>query len=290
MTIGFVGFGEAASSIAAGLHEEGINSIYCYDAMQNDERFKTVIDKRVAACNGVKVENAAEVCRNSEIVISAVQSNYAVTATEGALEGIKEGLLFMDVSTATPIEKKKIAAMVEEKGAKFVDGAMMGALLKDRHKVHMLLSGKGSAELKERLAPYHVRMELVEGEPGTATSIKFIRSITAKGISCLLIESLQAAQKFGVEELIVDSFIDSFGEKFLGIINGYVSGAVIHAARREHELANVVDFLKSESLPYTMSEATREKLQWLSDEDIKGNFEAGVPRDWKKVLAGWKLN
>lgn len=290
MTVGFIGFGEAASSIAAGLYEEGIHSIYCYDAMQDDPRFKEGIDKRIEVCNGVKCINASEVCRNSDIVISAVQSNYAVSAAEGAVDGVKEGLLFMDVSTATPIEKKKIADMVEAKGGKFVDGAMMGTLLKDRHQVPMLLSGKGAAELKEKLDPYHVHMDLVEGEPGTATSIKFIRSITAKGLSCLLIESLQAAQKFGVEDLIVDSFIDSFGEKFRGIINGYVSGALIHAARREHELANVVDFLKSESLPYTMSEATREKLQWLRDEDIKGNFEGGVPRDWKKVLEGWKLN
>ena len=98
------------------------------------------------------------------------------------------------------------------------------------------------------------------------------------------------AEKFGVEDTIVASFLDTFGDGFIEIINGYVSGAIIHAARREHEMLNVVDFLKSEALPYTMTEATRQKLAWMRDEDFKSNFENGVPRDWKKVLAGWKVN
>ena len=289
MVVGFIGFGEAASSIALGLHKEGIERIVCCDAMQNDERFKEAMDNRVDACQGQMLENTAEVCRKSDVVISAVPSNYAVTAAEHALDGIKEGQPFMDVSTATPIEKKKISGMVKAKGGLFVDGAMMGALLKDKHQVPMLLSGDGAAVFQDKMEPYHMRLEIVDGEAGTATSIKFIRSITAKGLSCLLIESLQAAQRFGVEQTIVDSFIDTFGPDFIGIINGYISGAIIHAERREHELENVVNFLKSESLPYTLAEATRLKLQWLKDIRVKDNFEHGVARDWKKVLEGWKL-
>ena len=290
MTIGFIGFGEAGSSIALGLHGEGIDRIVCYDAMQDDERVRDKFDQRCAACDGKKMESAALVCEEADLVFSAVQSNYAVSAAEDALDGIKKGLIFMDVSTATPSEKLRIAEMVEAKGALFVDGAMLGTLLKDKHKVSMLLSGRGAHEAKSMMKPYHMQMEVVEGKPGTATSIKFIRSITAKGSSCGLFESLRAAQKFGVEEIIVNSFLDSYGPNFINTINGYVSGAIIHSDRREHELQNVVDFLKSESLPYTMSEATREKLQWIRDGGIKDHFpNSEVPRNWRGVLDGWGL-
>lgn len=289
MTIGFIGFGEAASSIALGLYEEGAEDILCYDVMQDDVRFQEGFEKKRAACNGKKMENAVCVCQDAEVVISAAPSDHAVAAAESAVAGVGVGLLFIDVSTATPIEKKKMARMIEAKGGLFVDGAMMGALLKDKHKVPMLLSGSGAEAMKERLDAYHMNLKVVEGEAGTATSIKFIRSITAKGLSCLLIESLQTAQRFGVEQMIVDSFLDSYGPEFMGIINGYVSGAIIHAERREHELQNVVDFLKSEELPYTMAEATRKKLQWLRDSHIKEEFENEVPRNWKKVLEGWNL-
>ena len=289
MTVGFIGFGEAASSIAAGLHEEGLENIVFFDVIQDDPRFKESFEKKIAASGAEKLTSAPEVCQKADIVFSAAPSNFALSAAESALPGMREGLIFTDVSTTTPLEKKKIAAMAKEKGTLFVDGAMLGALLKDRHRVPMLLCGEGAKAMIEMMAPYHMRLSFVEGEPGTATSIKFIRSITAKGVSCLLIESLQAAQRFGVEQTIVDSFIDTFGPKFQEIIDGYVSGGIIHANRREHEMQNVVDFLKSEGLPYTMAEAAREKLAWVDENDLKGRFAGGVPRDWKGVLEGWGL-
>ena len=289
MTVGFVGFGEAASSIAAGLHEEGVERIVCFDVMRNDPRFQDAFQKKLAACGGEMLETAAQVCQEADIVFSATPSQFAVAAAEGAAPGMRKGLIFADVSTTTPLEKKKIAAIAAEKGTLFVDGAMMGALLKDRHKVQMLLCGDGAKPMMELMAPYHMRLEYVEGEVGTATSIKFIRSITTKGVSCLLIESLWAAKRFGVEQTIVDSIIDSFGPEFKGIVDSYVSGAIIHALRREHEMENVVDFLKSEDLPYTMADATRQWLAWLDENDIKGRFANGVPRRWEGVLEEWGL-
>lgn len=289
MKVGFVGFGEAASSIAAGLQEEGLQEILCYDIMQDTPQGKDSFDRRLASCQGTKMPSAVDICREADIVFSAAPSNFAVSAAQSAEAGVHEGMIFVDVSTATPKEKKQINDMVEAKGGKFVDGAMMGALLKDRHKVPMLLSGSGAVQMKEMMDPCNMRLTVVEGEAGTATSIKFIRSITAKGLSALLIESLQTAQKFGVEQTIVDSFLDSFGPDFIKIIDGYVSGAILHAARREHEMLNVVDFLKSEDLPYTMAEATRQKLAWLDENHVKDRFENGVPRNWKGILKDWDL-
>jgi len=179
--------------------------------------------------------------------------------------------------------------MIAARGGEYVDGAMMGPLLQDKHKVSMLLSGKASQRLKDAMAPYHMRMTVVGDVPGVATSMKFIRSIYAKGISVLFIELFQAAQKFGVEEDIVASLVNTYGEDIVNVIDRNLSGSIIHADRREHEMQNVVDFLKSEGLPYTMSEATREKLAWVRDTGIKDHFEGDVPRDWHGVLAGWKL-
>lgn len=289
MTIGFVGFGEANSSIAQGLYSEGVKEIVCFDTMQDDPRFQERIEQKIASCGAQKAASADEVCRRADIVISGTPSNYAYGAAEAAADGAHAGMIYMDVSTATPKDKKRISALMEAKGALFVDGAMMGTLLKDRHQVPMLLCGSGAAKAKEMLDPYNMRLTLVDGEPGTATSIKFIRSITAKGLSCLLIESFQAAKKFGVIDTIQDSFLDSFGPGFQKIMDGYISGAVLHAARREHEMENVVDFLKSEDLPYSMADATREKLKWINDNHVKDLFEGGVPRDFRKVLDGWDL-
>lgn len=291
MIIGFIGFGEAAAAIAEGLHEEGVERIICYDAMQDDPRFASKQAQKREAAAAEKMAASSEVCTAADVVIAAVPSGFALSAAKEAASGITPGTIYVDVSTATPAEKKRISSLVEERGGKFVDGAMMGTLLKDRHQVPTFCCGNGAREYIKVMAPYHMRLEYVEGESGTATSIKFIRSITAKGIGCLLFESLQAAQRYGVENLIVDSFLDSFGPSFEKIINGYVSGAIIHADRREHELQNVVDFLKEDGLPCTMAEATRQKLAWIRDSKVKENFDNGeVGRNWRSVLDGWKLN
>lgn len=290
MKVGFIGLGEAGFSIAQGLHEEGVESIVWYDAMAGKKECASEFNRKGMAFQGRKVETAALVCEKAEVIFAAVPAAYSVAAAQEALPGMKAGSIYIDVSTATPAEKKKIGAMLKPEGVAFVDGAMMGALLRDRHRVPMLLSGPGAEAFKKSMDVYHMCLTVVGEEPGTATSIKFIRSITAKGIGCLLVESLQAAQKYGVEQTIVDSFCNSFGPGFLAIINGYVSGAIIHAERREHEMQNVVDFLKQSDLPYGMAEAVRQKLAWLRDGDVKGNFKGGVPRNWEGILAGWQLN
>lgn len=289
MVIGFVGFGEANPSIAQGLREEGAQELVCYDAMQADPRFREKIAQKAASCGAKQLESGAEVCRKADIVISGTPSSFALGAAEQASAGAHPGLIYIDVSTATPKDKKRMAQLLDSKGAAFVDGAMMGTLLKDRHRVPMLLCGSGAENFKRAMEPYNMRLTVVQGEPGTATSIKFIRSITAKGLSCLLIESFQAAKKFGVVDTIQESFLDSFGPGFQKIMDGYISGAVLHANRREHEMQNVVDFLKSEGLPCNMADATREKLKWIDDNRVKDLFPDGVPRDFRKVLDGWDV-
>ena len=181
--------------------------------------------------------------------------------------------------------------LLSPRGASVVDGAMLGPLLKYKHKVPMLLSGEKAEEVKTLLEPYHMSLEVYSKKPGDATSIKFVRSIVAKGLACLLFESLQAAQHFGVEDTVVDSFLESYGEQFESIIDGYVSGTCIHARRREHEMENVLDMLKKAGLPSEMTEATMNKLSAIADLDIPSRFgEGGVPRNWKGTIKGWGLN
>lgn len=290
MRIGFLGFGEAASSMAAGFREAGLNDMRAYDVLLSNSDKKDAV---IAKMNGSGVvpaydpENAVE---GADVIIAAVPAQFAVQTAESARGAFKSNAIYLDVTTAGPAEKKEIAKIAEENGAKGVDGAMLGPLLKYRQKVPMLLSGKGSEEVKKLLEPYQTDMTVISDNPGDATSIKFIRSIVAKGLACLLFESLQAAQHFGVEDIVVDSFKESYGDSFEKVIDGYISGTCIHALRREHEMENVVDMLKSAELPYQMSEATREKLAAIAELKIADRFPEGVPRNWKGTIEGWGLN
>ena len=289
MRIGFLGFGEAASSIAAGLSGEGVVEMSAYDILLNDSGKQEQVVSRIEQSGAKPAYTPGEAVKAAEVVFSVVPAGTAVTMAESAAGYLEAGSLYVDVTTASPREKRKIADLTEERGARFVDGAMMGPLLQYRHQVPMLLSGSGSGELVQVMEPYHMNMTAVNEIPGAATSIKFIRSITAKGLACLLFEALQAAQHFHVEELIVDSLCESYGKGFEKVIDGYISGTVIHAGRREHEMQNGVDFLKESGLPAGMAEAARQKLEGIAQLELSKQFADGVPRNWRGVLEGWGL-
>lgn len=289
MRIGFLGFGEAASSIAAGLGEEGAADMTAYDILLNDSGKQDKVLSRMAQSGVKPAYTPGEAVRSAAVVFSAVPAGMAVTMAESAAGYLEAGSLYVDVTTASPREKREIAALAKTHGVKFADAAMMGPLLQYRHQVPMLLSGSGCEELTAMMEPYHMNMTTVNEIPGAATSIKFIRSITAKGLACLLFEALQAARHFHVEELIVDSLCESYGQGFEKVIDGYLSGTVIHAGRREHEMGNVVDFLKESGLPSGMAEAAREKLEGIAQLELDKRFPDGVPRSWRGVLDGWGL-
>lgn len=287
--ISFLGFGEAASSIALGLSQEGAKGLRGYDILLEDtEKRQRVLD--LMKQSGTEpARNPGEAVQGADVIFSAVPADFAVATAEQAAPFLKNGCVLVDVTTASPEEKKKIADMTEHYGAGFVDGAMLGPLLQYHHQVPMLLSGSGCEMLLERMREYHMNLTVVNQLPGAATSIKFIRSITAKGLACLLFESFQAAQHFHVEEMIAESLCESYGGAFEKVMDNYLSGTIIHAKRREHEMRNVVDFLESAGLPDKMAEATRGKLEEIAGMKLEQGFAEGVPRNWRGVLEGWKL-
>lgn len=107
MVIGFVGFGEANSSIAQGLREEGLSEIVCFDAMQADPRFRDKIAQKADSCGAKQLESSAMVCQAADIVISGTPSSFALGAAEQASQGAHKGLIYIDVSTATPKDKNR---------------------------------------------------------------------------------------------------------------------------------------------------------------------------------------
>ena len=92
MIIGFVGFGEAAAAIAEGLHEEGAENLICFDAMQNDPRFTEKLEAKRAKAHARRKEASADVCREADIVISAVPSGFALSAAKEAVPGLTRSM------------------------------------------------------------------------------------------------------------------------------------------------------------------------------------------------------
>jgi hypothetical protein len=68
------------------------------------------------------------------------------------------------------------------------------------------------------------------------------------------------------------------------IINGLVARGVIHSARREHEMVEVIATLDSLKVDATMSKATKAKLGWCTALGLKEYFKGVPPKDYHEIL------
>src|SRR5438552_13337042 len=70
--IGFIGFGEAGSTIAAGLRSAGVDRLFAFDINTHAPQFGPAIQQRAVQSRTTLVESSAELAQSSEILLSTV--------------------------------------------------------------------------------------------------------------------------------------------------------------------------------------------------------------------------
>ncbi|AIF66948.1 3-hydroxyisobutyrate dehydrogenase [Terribacillus saccharophilus] len=286
MKLGFVGFGEAAYEMATGLHSEGIEKIYAFDALLDEPKLSDRIRERASKANVELVGSAEEVMQICTIVIAAVPANKTLEVAQSLTDSFKENLVYVDVSAATPEIKKQVASAVEDEGSLFVDAAMLGPLPVYKHKVPISASGNGTDLFINNLAGYGMQITKISDHPGDASALKLIRSIYMKGIVGLMVEFLEAAKTYGVEEQAIRSIDETMNAKtFVETMNRLVTGSALHAKRRAVELGGSIEMLRESNLDASISIAAQKKLERLAELDIPEKYKGSKPDTWEEVLA-----
>lgn len=122
MKIGFIGLGIMGKPMAKNLMKAG-HSLMVYDVV------KKSVDELVDA-GAQEAASSKEVAENSEIVITMVpnspQVEEVVLGKNGVLEGSKEGLILIDMSSIAPLASQKIEKACAEKGVRMIDAPVSG--------------------------------------------------------------------------------------------------------------------------------------------------------------------
>ncbi|WP_040982101.1 prephenate dehydrogenase/arogenate dehydrogenase family protein [Oceanobacillus jeddahense] len=285
MNLGFIGFGEAAYELSSGLKQAGMEKIKAYDAQHEHSVYGELIKDRVKKAKVELLDSPEELLKFSNIIIVAVPANKTYEVHESIKKYLKKDTIYVDLTASNPSIKQKISESLEEKGVKFIDAAIMGPVVVYGHKVPILVSGKCSDTLKKYLNNFGMNITEVSKIPGNASAIKLIRSIYMKGISAILVEMLEAANRFEVEELVIHSIGETLDSKsFEETMNRLVTGTAIHAERRSKELDGTIEMLTTYNLNSTMSKAAKEKLETIAKTDIKENFKGKKPDSWIEVI------
>lgn len=285
MKIGFIGYGEAAFNLSKGLHDAGVEEICAFDSMAEDPVFGQPVKRRAAEAQIHLLHSACEIVEQSEIIFAAVPSSYTLGVCEWIKDCLHSGQMYVDVSASTPETKRAIWALLEGKGIWFVDAAMLGSLPKDKHRVPITASGNGAERFRALMAPYGMNITSVGKEAGNASAIKLIRSIYMKGISALMLETVEAAEKYNVSEEVIASLSESFdGICFTDHLDRLVIGSAIHSKRRAAELKGSMQMLLEAGITPIMAEAGKHKLETLEPFDFARLFTNCKPNGWKEIV------
>lgn len=283
MSIGFIGYGEAAFEMSKGLKKAGLEEILAFDVMHDHESLGDLIKQRSKEAKVELVYSAKEVIDNSQIVIVAVPGSKALATSKQLYEYLNSDIIYVDVSASTVKVKKDIWDFIKNKTKRFVDAAMLGSLPMHQHKVPIAASGTGTDEFMQLMSPYGMKIEKVSETAGDATAIKLIRSIFTKGLSSLLLEIIEISSKTGVTDTVIKSISNSVDEvSFEYTINRLLTSGAIHAERRAHELVGSIEMMNEYNVEPIMSKAARAKLEWLAEKKLNEIFEGKTPNCFKE--------
>jgi 3-hydroxyisobutyrate dehydrogenase-like beta-hydroxyacid dehydrogenase len=220
------------------------------------------------------------------VVISAVSANLAVPLAREAQPFLRKGQCYVDLNAASPMTKEEAAAIIAKSGADFVDVAVMGPVPNYGHKVPILACGNGAQVFTETFNRFGMAITYGGEKVGSASALKMFRSIFMKGFVMLLLESVIAGHRYGVEDQVLDSIEETLteGDSLRTMIHGLLGRGVIHSARREHEMDEVVSTLESLKMDHIMSTASKNKLRWCTDMKFKEYFKGVPPKDLHEIL------
>ena len=283
--IGFIGFGEAGFTIAKGLRGAGAPQVAAYDVALETDEGRAKMERCAAEAGITLVPSLEELVRASGLIVSAVVSTVAVDVAERAALHLDSGQVYLDLNSTSPEVKRRIAEIVAASGARFVEAAVMAAVLPLGHKVPMLLCGEAAPELIDRLSAYGMNLEDFGPEIGHAAATKMFRSIIVKGLEALFVECTLAASRYGVTERVLEFVGVGYpGIDWNELANTLMGRTAIHGQRRAHEMEEVAQTLTAMGIEPLMAEAAARRLLKCAELGLKSRFGDKAPESYHDVV------
>lgn len=285
LAIGVIGFGEVGSALGRGLVSTGRARVVASDVAADDPTFGPLIRRRAAEAGVELLPDNAAAAAAAEVVLVAVPGARALEAARQAAPGLRSGQLYVDVGSASPRVKQALAEVVAAAGASPIDVAIVSSPLIDGHRIATLASGPRAAEYRDLLTPLGCNITVVGERPGQAAAIKMLRSVIMKGLEALLLESLLAARRHGVEDVVLGTVAEFMDKRsFAEMASFFITTDAIHAERRAAEAEMMAEVVREVGITPRLSPAVAETLRWSASLGLKAHFGGEVPRDWKTVI------
>jgi 3-hydroxyisobutyrate dehydrogenase len=201
MQLGFIGIGAMGRPMTLNLLKAG-HQVTIFARHPEKVEVQEVIDA------GAKLAATPRmVAMASDIVItmlpSSPQVEEVVSGPQGILEGSRNGLIIVDMSTIAPATSRKLAQQAAERGAHFLDAPVSGGTQGAANATLTIIVG-GDREVFEQARPVLEAMGKKEnifyvGASGAGQVVKIVNQLLVGAIAASTAEALTLGVKAGVE-------------------------------------------------------------------------------------------
>ena len=264
--IAFIGYGEAAYAISKGLKSEKDVSMVAYDMMATDPIRGPKICSRMEEVGVVRAQSIEEAYQNAKYIVSLTSAAVCVTVAKGIIGNLRPGQVFVDMNSAAPTSMTEIDNLPRKDGVLFCDVSLLGNVPKTAHRTKMILSGDGTEDFYQFIREFNTIVTPLDTPAGSASAIKMFKSVFSKGLPQLLLECLIPAAEYGVMDIVLNSFKDTFKDRNIETFaDETLFRTLVHAKRRAAEMRDVADTLNAMGFGSEVSTAVYEKLEHLAE-------------------------
>jgi 3-hydroxyisobutyrate dehydrogenase-like beta-hydroxyacid dehydrogenase len=254
-TIGFIGFGEVASRFSAALAKAGTR-VCAYDILMDRSGGAALLAERAGA-DGPEFMAHDRLLAEAGTILSTVTTDVALEAAKACAGALGKRHVYIDLNATSPDVKRSIAQVIAPTGARFVEGAILGAVGVTGADTRILLCGDGADETTAALKARGLNVAFYGTEIGRGSTFKLLRSVFSKGLEALLLEAMLAARRADVMDDVWDEIVATIREKPFAEVGGnwMTSHGTAHA-RRYHEMVQVEAMVRALGVEPLMTHAT----------------------------------
>lgn len=198
LRVGFIGAGLMGSGMAKNIVTKG------FPLRILGHRRREAVD-RLIGLGAHEAASAAELARESDIVVLCLPSSAEVEAVvlgeAGLREGAHRGLIVVDSTTAEPASTERVAAALAERGARFADAPLTRSPVDaEAGRLNTLVGGDDGvlAAIRPVLETFSENIFHI-GPLGSAHKMKLINNFMTQGMAALVAEACLTATRAGVD-------------------------------------------------------------------------------------------
>lgn len=119
--LGFIGYGEAARHIAAGLRKEGMKeAITAFDVLLSNPERKAEVLERMGQAEVIPKASAVEVAVGTKFIVSVNSAKVAYSIAQEVIPALQAGQVYVELNSASPDLMEKIDQIPRARAFSFV--------------------------------------------------------------------------------------------------------------------------------------------------------------------------